>query len=116
MAATSTTGLGVVVLTHGPEGEYGPLVGALVDQGVPGEDISLVQNPVHPSDPEPAPPAAGASVLRMPRNLAYAGGMNAGIRHHLTRSARLILLATQDLRLRPGAIPALIEAAERAPD
>jgi hypothetical protein len=41
--------------------------------------------------------------------------MNAGIQHHLARSARLVLLLTHDLRLRAGAIPALLRAAERAP-
>lgn len=111
---TGLAQLGVVVLTHGPKGEYGPLVEALVDQGVPGESIALVQNPVNPSDPEPAPPVDGATVIRMDRNRAYAGGMNSGIRHHLARGAGLILLATQDLRLRPGAITALAAAADRA--
>ncbi len=108
--------MGVVVLTHGPTGDYGPLVAALVEQGVPGAAIALVQNPVDPSDPEPEPPTPGATVLRMDRNLAYAGGMNAGIRHHLERGTKLVLLLTQDVRLRDGAIPALLAAAERAPD
>ena len=118
MSATSrqTGGLGVVVLTHGPRGEYRPLVDALVEQGVPGSAIALVQNPVDPSDPQPAPPAEGAAVIRMDRNRAYAGGMNAGIRHHLARGAELILLATQDLRLRPGAVAELLAAAERVPE
>jgi GT2 family glycosyltransferase len=112
---TGVDQLGVVVLTHGPEGEFGPLVDALVDQGVPGEAIALVQNPVSPSDPEPAPPAERAAVLRMPGNLAYAGGMNAGIRHQLERGARLVLILTQDLRPREGMVEALLAAERRAP-
>jgi GT2 family glycosyltransferase len=112
---TDLDGLGVVVLTHGPRGEYGPLVQSLVEQGVSGSQVALVQNPTDPSDPAPPPPAPGATVLRMERNLAYAGGMNAGIRHHLAQDASLVLLVTQDLRLRPGAIPALLEAAARSP-
>jgi hypothetical protein len=102
-------------LTHGPRGEYGPLVDELVAQGVPGSAIALIQNPVAPSDAEPGPPAEGAAVIRMDRNRAYAGGMNAGIRHHLEGGVQFVLLATQDLRLRAGAIPALLAAAERAP-
>jgi GT2 family glycosyltransferase len=108
-------GLGVVVLTHGPRGEYGPLVDALVAQGVPGSAIVLVQNPLDPSDPEPATPARNAAVIRMDGNRAYAGGMNAGIRHQLARGSKLVLLATHDLRLHAGAIAALLAAAEQAP-
>ncbi len=107
--------LGVVVVTHGPTGEYGPLVESLVEQGVPPTAIALVQNPVDPSDPMPEPPAPGATVLRTERNLAYAGGTNTGIRHHLERGARLLLCLSQDVRLREGAIGTLLEAAERAP-
>jgi GT2 family glycosyltransferase len=103
------------VLTHGPRGEYRPLVSALVAEGGPGSAIALVQNPVDPGDPEPQPPTEAASVLRMERNLAYAGGMNAGISHHLERGAELVLLLTQDVRLRDGAIAELLAAAERAP-
>jgi GT2 family glycosyltransferase len=110
-----TASLGIVVLTHGPRGEYGPLVDSLVEQGVAPDSIALVQNPTDPLDPEPPPPAPGAAVIRMERNLAYAGGMNAGIRRHLARGAEVLLLLTQDLRLRPGAIRALLEAAERSP-
>ena len=50
--------LGVVILTHGPKGEYGPLAEQLVEQGVSGSAVTLIQNPVDPSDPEPEPPGA----------------------------------------------------------
>lgn len=105
--------LGVTVLTHGPTGEYGPLIESLVAQGVAPDAISLVQNPVDPSDPRPDPPVPGVAVLRTERNLAYAGGMNTGIRHQLARGASHVLLLTQDVRLRPGAVGALLSAAER---
>lgn len=108
--------LGVVVLTHGPKGEYGPLITSLVDQGVDPAAIALVQNPVDPSDPRPDPPVPGITVLRMDRNLAYAGGMNAGIRHHLAAGAEQVLILTQDLRLRDGAVDALVAAADRHPE
>ncbi len=108
--------IGVIVLTHGPQGEYAPLIASLVEQGVAAASIALVQNPVDPSDPCPDPPVPGITVLRMERNLAYAGGMNAGIRHHLARGVQNVLILTQDLRLRDGAVDALLAAAERHPE
>jgi GT2 family glycosyltransferase len=114
-AGRVVTDLGVVVLTHGPRGEYGPLLRQLLEQGAPPSSVALVQNPTDPSDPLPEPPDPDVTVLRMPRNLAYAGGMNAGIRHQLERGAGLVLLLTQDVRLRPGVIQALVAAARRSP-
>jgi GT2 family glycosyltransferase len=108
--------LGVVVLTHGRAGAYPPLLSSLIDQGVPASSIVIAHNPVDPSDPAIVPAHAGITVLRMPGNLAYAGGMNAGVRHHLGRGAGLLLLLTHDVRLRPGAVTTLVEAADRAPE
>jgi GT2 family glycosyltransferase len=108
--------LGVVVLTHGPKGEYGPLVLQLLEQGVEPRSVAIVHNPVDPSDPPAQAPDPGVAVLRTPRNLAYAGGMNTGIRHHLAAGAARVLLLTQDVRLRPGAIDALLAAGDRHPE
>lgn len=113
---SAVEGLGIVVLTHGPRGEYGPLVLQLIEQGAAADLIAIVQNPVDPSDPPAQPPAPGVTVLRTPRNLAYAGGMNTGIRHHLERRVARLLLLTQDVRLRPGALDALLAAGERHPE
>ena len=108
--------MGVVVLTHGSVGEYPPLISALAEQGVPAQAMVIVHNPTTPVDPAPEPPLPGVTVLRMEQNLGYAGGMNAGIRHQLEQGARLVLLLTHEVRLRPGAIAALRGALERAPD
>jgi GT2 family glycosyltransferase len=113
---SSSDKLGVVVLTHGPEGEYGPLVLQLLEQQVEPGSIVIVQNPVDPSDPPAQAPDPGVEVLRTPRNLAYAGGMNTGIRHHLEHGASRLLLLTQDVRLRPGAIDTLLRAGEDNPE
>jgi hypothetical protein len=110
------SGVGVVVLTHGPKGEYGPLVEQLIEQGASPESIAIVQNPVDPSDPIAVAPDPGVKVLRTPRNLAYAGGMNTGIRHHLRNGVSRVLMLTQDVRLRPGALDALLAASERHPE
>ena len=119
MAATPARGLdglGVVILTHGPRGEYAPLVLQLIEQGIGAEAIAIVQNPVDPSDPPAQSPVDGVTVLRTPRNLAYAGGMNTGIRHHLERGVSRVLLLTQDVRLRAGMVDALLAAGDRHPE
>ncbi len=113
MTPTAPPGLGIVVLTHGPHGEYGPLIVQLLEQGAAAESITLVHNPVAPTDPPAQSPDPDVVVLRMARNLAYAGGMNAGIRHHLARGATRVLLLTHDVRLRSGALEALLAAGDR---
>jgi GT2 family glycosyltransferase len=113
---TGLDDLGVVILTHGPSGEYPALIDSLLEQGVPATSIAIAHNPVEPSDPHIVPVDPGITVLRMPRNLAYAGGMNAGIRHHMDRGAKLVMLLTHEVRLRPGAIRTWVDAAGRAPE
>jgi hypothetical protein len=113
---TARAEVGVTVVTHGPSGEYGPLIESLVEQGIAPDAIALVQNPVAPSDPLPEAPVAGVAVLRTERNLAYAGGTNTGIRHHLARGAGLLLCLSQDVRLREGTVDTLLQAAEHAPE
>jgi len=66
-----------------------------------------------PSDegPQKLSSPTGVSVVRMPRNVGYAGGMNAGIRHFLARRPDWILLLTNDVRFHPSAVARLLEAA-----
>ncbi len=104
--------LAAVVLTLGGDDSYRSIVGDLTGQGVPAERICVIHNPLRPDDaPVEVPP--GAQAIRMPRNLGYAGAMNAGLRHQLERGADWIWLLTQDVRLRPGATAAMVEAAGR---
>ena len=56
----------------------------------------------------------GAEVIRNERNLGYAGGMNVGIRRALEQGADAVLLLNNDVEVEPGAIEALITAAEGA--
>jgi GT2 family glycosyltransferase len=112
---SDTAQIAATVVTHGPDGEYGPLIESLVAQGVAPGAITLIQNPVSPSDPTPEPPVDGVVVLRTERNLAYAGATNVGVRHHLAGDSRYILCLSQDLRLREGAVAALLAAMETAP-
>ena len=109
--------LGVVVLTHGDGAEALPLLRSLPDEhGIPADTIVAVQNPVRPQDPSLTPPHEGIRVLRMPDNQGYAGGMNAGMRHHLDEGADLVLILTGEVALRAGAVDRLLAAAAAAPD
>jgi GT2 family glycosyltransferase len=54
-------------------------------------------------------------VLRVGRNGGYTGGMNAGIADWMAADAPFSLLLTEDVRLEPNALAALVEALTRRP-
>lgn len=56
----------------------------------------------------------GAEVIRNDRNLGYAGGMNVGIRRALEEGAHAVLLLNNDVEVEPGAIDAMVAAAQGA--
>jgi hypothetical protein len=58
---------------------------------------------------------AQVEILQLPENRGYAGGNNAGIARALARGADLVLVATQDVTLLPGALAGLIETAAAEP-
>lgn len=113
MGARRYADLRVVVLTYGGGNEHGPLVESVHEQGVPRENVALVHNPSTDGRQPAGPP--GGELICMQSNLGYAGAMNAGLRAVLGEGAGLVLLLTHDLRLRPGAIGELLDAADRAP-
>ncbi len=113
-ASPSAPDVGIVVLTHGANGVYAPLVASLIEQGAAAESIAIVHNSTTPDGPVVEPPVAGVAVIHNGRNLGYAGGMNTGMRHQLARGAKTVLLLTHEVRLRAGAFCRLIEAAERS--
>jgi N-acetylglucosaminyl-diphospho-decaprenol L-rhamnosyltransferase len=112
----SVAGLGVVVLTYGTAGTHRELLQTLLAQGVPATAIVVVHNPSRPGEPGPELPP-GCELVRCERNGGYSGGMNRGLERWAERPDRpqLLLLASHDARLRPGALDALLAAAERAP-
>lgn len=111
----SVDAAGVVVLSYGAGAEEKGLLASLLGAGVRPTSIVLVHNPSAPGQPPPPVPA-GCELVQADHNLGYAGGMNLGIERQLQRGAELILLVTHDARLRPDALPALVEAARLGPD
>jgi GT2 family glycosyltransferase len=104
-----------VILTHGEHQSYRLILSDLLTQGLPPEAITVVHNPVRPTDPSvDAPP--GVDVIRMPGNAGYAAGMNAGMERRLDDGAEWIWLVTHDVRLRAGAVKAMVTAADTWPD
>ena len=59
-------------------------------------------------------PAVG--VLRLPRNVGFAGGYNAGLRHALNGAAGLFLLLNNDTLPAPDALRYLVSCLHNAPD
>ncbi|HTD25522.1 MAG TPA: glycosyltransferase family 2 protein [Candidatus Elarobacter sp.] len=74
----------------------------------PGVDVVVVDN----ASREPVADvfAGRATSLRSPENLGYAGGANLGIRAALAAGADVVLVLNNDVRLRPGAAAAALEA------
>jgi GT2 family glycosyltransferase len=108
--------IGSVIVTHRQGEEAGRVAGELIRQGAAPESVVIVHNPTSPGAPELVAPQPGVQVIRMQHNRGYAGGMNAGIRRHLEAGATHVLLATHDIVLRDGALPALVGASERRPE
>ena len=107
--------LGVVVLTHGSSRESLELARQLIGEGVAPSSITIVQNPTSPDDLTLEPPDPAVAVIRMDRNVGYAGGMNAGVRKQLGRRADPILVLTHEIRFRPGALAKLVDGLADAP-
>ncbi len=56
--------------------------------------------------------APGATLLRAPQNLGFAGGHNVAIRHALAAGATHVLLLNNDAVAEPGCLAALLRAAD----
>jgi GT2 family glycosyltransferase/glycosyltransferase involved in cell wall biosynthesis len=100
---------GVVVLDHGrPRDALRAAASALDPRlAVP---VVLVSN----GTAAPAEALPGVEPLPLPRNLGYAGGMNAGIERLRARGCDRVLLLNNDATLAPGALRRLAEALEDA--
>jgi GT2 family glycosyltransferase len=109
--------VGPVILSYGPGGPANVrrLVDELLRDGVTPDCITVVHNPDGLGANLLAPPLPTVRVINAERNLGYAGGMNLGIRQQQEEGRSLFLLLTQDVRLNPGAVRHLVDAADRAP-
>lgn len=76
-----------------------------------GADVIVVDNA---SEDGSAEAVTEVELIRNPRNLGYAGGMNVGIRAALQRGADAVLLLNNDVVVEPGAVGSLAAAAEGA--
>ena len=72
-------------------------------------DVIVVDNA---SEDGTAEAVTGVEVIRNERNLGYAGGMNVGIHRALEQGADAVLLLNNDVEIEPGAIEALVAAAD----
>jgi GT2 family glycosyltransferase len=85
--------------------DYGPIQTILVDNG---------------SEQPPAGAVAArfpaVEVLRLPENLGFAGGYNAGLRRALEGDGRHFLLLNNDTLLAPGVLAQLVDELESAPE
>jgi GT2 family glycosyltransferase len=111
MSLAADAGLGVAVLTYGDSGVHLSLLDSLWEEGLDPADVLVVHNPAVADEPDPERPA-GCELIRTPRNLGYAGGMNVAIGALCERGAELLLLLTHDARLHPGSLTALLAAAD----
>ena len=108
--------LRVVVLTHGPGHAAAGVAARLLEEGVDAARVLVVHNPTEPGMPTPEMPDPAIEVLRAPKNLGYARGMNLGMQRQLDAGAEHVLLLTHDAEWRPGAIRRLHEVAVAHPD
>jgi N-acetylglucosaminyl-diphospho-decaprenol L-rhamnosyltransferase len=107
-------GLRVVVLSYGTGGEYRPLLGALLGEGLEPDRILIVHNPSTAGEEAPAD-VGGCEVLGASHNLGSAAGMNLGIERQLARECELLLVLTHDARLRERSLDRLLEVARTNP-
>lgn len=104
--------LGVVLLTYGHSDEWRPLLEQITGDGLDPDQLVVVHNPDGSGSRPPSP--EGTPILTMDRNLGYGAAMNAGLQHSLAQGRRWILLLTHDVRLRPGSLATLAQAAQSA--
>jgi GT2 family glycosyltransferase len=97
--------IGVVVLDRGRPEDAARAARSAADAAVSPEVLIVENGPGVAWEPPP-----GVSLLTLPRNLGFAGGMNAGIDRLLETGCDRILLLNNDAVLEPGCLRRLAEA------
>jgi GT2 family glycosyltransferase len=89
---------------------------AAASQDVPGHDVLMIDNGSSPANAvalrDGLPP--GCRLLRLDRNLGFAGGMNVGIRHALDGGYDFVWLLNNDAFPEPDCLRHLLAAADPA--
>ena len=103
------TALAVVIVAYDSARDLPATLAALRPQLAEGDELLIVDNA---SSDDPASVTGDAPVLRLERNLGFAGGCNAGA---AATSAPLLFFLNPDARPAPGCLEALRAAAEAHP-
>ena len=102
------TALAVVLVAHDSGPELAHTLPAVTGQLRDGDEVVVVDN----ASAAPFAAPAGVRVVRLDRNLGFAGGANAGV---AAASAELVLLLNPDAVPAPGCLEALRSAASAYP-
>jgi N-acetylglucosaminyl-diphospho-decaprenol L-rhamnosyltransferase len=103
------TALAVVIVAYDSARDLPGTLGALRPQLADGDELLIVDNA---SSDDPASVAGDARVLRLERNVGFAGGCNAGA---AATTAPLLFFLNPDARPAPGCLDALRAAADAHP-
>lgn len=103
-----------MILSYGRSADAGPLVDSLLAEGVSERALTVVHNPDGSPEGRFLTLKASVPVLAMERNLGYVGAMNRGLEERLGAGDCWVMLLTHDVRLRPGAVATMVEAARAA--
>jgi GT2 family glycosyltransferase len=104
-AACQPGRVSAVVVYHSGEADLRRCVASLAAQELPDLEIVVVDN--GSEDGAPARLGPGVRRLRLPRNLGFPGGANAGL---LAATGEHLLLLNPDAELEPGCVAALMHA------
>ncbi len=99
--------VGVVVLDRGRPEDAAAAAASAADQTIAPRVVVVENGP----GPHPVLPS-GVAFLRLPTNLGYAGGMNAGVAALRAHGCDRVLLLNNDAALEPGTLRAMAEALE----
>jgi len=103
------TALAVVIVAYDSASDLPGTLAALRPQLADGDELLIVDNP---SSDDPASVSGDARVLRLERNLGFAGGCNAGA---AATTAPLLFFLNPDAEPAPGCLDALRAAADAHP-
>ncbi len=105
----------IIVIWNGVEDTL-ECLRSLTGEGYPNKQIIIVDNGSEDGSAERIK-AEGFKVrmIQTGRNLGFTGGNNAGLAEALSSGVKYSLLLNNDTTLEPGAIEALVDAAERSP-